>query len=174
MSAAAVSRRLSGFGDEIAAAPQVQTAVLQAVGARQVEVRRAWGVNVIDLDEQRSMLDRAAMGVSAIASPVGEVDVGVEIEAETARRTSSGPASGRSTRGTDRCGRIWSACRSRTPTRGSKACPPEMEMTKACRPGRRWPAPDTTDPRPSNHIWRCRAASSDPRRSVSRRGLLLR
>ncbi|MDR6867108.1 sugar phosphate isomerase/epimerase [Microbacterium resistens] len=81
---------LSGFGDEIDADPVVQTAVLQALGARHIEVRSAWGVNVVDLDD--GQLDRLAgvlrereMAVSAIASPVGKVDVSLPVEHEVAR-----------------------------------------------------------------------------------------
>lgn len=84
---------LSGFGDEIADDPAVQLAVLQAVGARFVEFRAAWGVNVVELGagrlrEVRRMLDEQGMGVSAIASPVGKVDVarGVADEVERLNR----------------------------------------------------------------------------------------
>lgn len=81
---------LSGFGDEIDADPVVQTAVLQALGASCIEVRSAWGVNIVDLDA--AQLDRLAavfeergMGVSAIASPVGKVDVALPVEHEVER-----------------------------------------------------------------------------------------
>ncbi|GAA2066571.1 sugar phosphate isomerase/epimerase family protein [Leifsonia soli] len=81
---------LSGFGDEIDADPVVQTAVLQALGASFIEVRSAWGVNIVDLDA--AQLDRLAavfeergMGVSAIASPVGKVDVALPVEHEVER-----------------------------------------------------------------------------------------
>ncbi|WP_354482710.1 sugar phosphate isomerase/epimerase family protein [Leifsonia sp. 563] len=85
-----VSWTLSGFGDEIDADPVVQTAVLQALGAGFIEVRSAWGVNIVDLDT--AQLDRLAgvfeergMGVSAIASPVGKVDVALPVEHEVER-----------------------------------------------------------------------------------------
>lgn len=85
-----VSWTLSGFGDEIDADPVVQTAVLQALGANFIEVRSAWGVNIVDLDA--GQLDRLAavfeergMGVSAIASPVGKVDVALPVEYEVER-----------------------------------------------------------------------------------------
>ncbi|WP_029042989.1 sugar phosphate isomerase/epimerase family protein [Cryocola sp. 340MFSha3.1] len=85
-----VSWTLSGFGDEIDADPVVQTAVLQALGASFIEVRSAWGVNIVDLDA--GQLDRLAgvfkergMGVSAIASPVGKVDVALPVEHEVER-----------------------------------------------------------------------------------------
>ncbi|MET3568100.1 sugar phosphate isomerase/epimerase [Leifsonia sp. 563] len=85
-----MSWTLSGFGDEIDADPVVQTAVLQALGAGFIEVRSAWGVNIVDLDT--AQLDRLAgvfeergMGVSAIASPVGKVDVALPVEHEVER-----------------------------------------------------------------------------------------
>ena len=81
---------LSGFGDEIDADPVVQVAVLQALGAMHIEVRSAWGSNVVDLDDDQ--LDRFAglvrergMRVSAIASPIGKVDVTGDADAEVAR-----------------------------------------------------------------------------------------
>ncbi|GIF45946.1 sugar phosphate isomerase/epimerase [Asanoa ferruginea] len=71
---------LSGFGDEIDPDPVVQLAVLAALGARHLELRSAWEVNVVDLDA--GQLDRIAallaergMAVSAIASPIGKVDI---------------------------------------------------------------------------------------------------
>jgi sugar phosphate isomerase/epimerase len=71
---------LSGFGDEIDADPHVQVAVLQALGARHVEVRSAWNVNVVDLtpehlDRLATILAERDMSVSAIASPIGKVDI---------------------------------------------------------------------------------------------------
>ncbi|GIF63597.1 xylose isomerase [Asanoa ishikariensis] len=69
---------LSGFGDEIDPDPVVQLAVLSALGARHLELRSAWDVNVVDLSSEQ--LDRVAtllaerdMEVSAIASPIGKV-----------------------------------------------------------------------------------------------------
>ncbi|MCU1505249.1 MAG: xylose isomerase [Microbacteriaceae bacterium] len=81
---------LSGFGDEIAEDPIVQVAVLQALGARHIEVRGAWGTNVVDfsaeqLETLRTVFADRGMAVSAIASPVGKVDVTVPVEAELAR-----------------------------------------------------------------------------------------
>ncbi|MFE4949930.1 sugar phosphate isomerase/epimerase family protein [Leifsonia sp. NPDC056665] len=81
---------LSGFGDEIDPDPAVQIAVLQALGANHIEVRSAWGVNIVDLDDEQ--LDRLAgilaergMRVSAIASPIGKVDVALPVEHEVQR-----------------------------------------------------------------------------------------
>lgn len=82
--------KLSGFGDEIDPDPSVQIAVLQALGARHIEVRSAWGVNVVDLDESQlaqlaAVVSERGMAVSAIASPIGKVDVSLPVEHEVGR-----------------------------------------------------------------------------------------
>ncbi|GAA4158930.1 hypothetical protein GCM10022286_12570 [Gryllotalpicola daejeonensis] len=89
MSDAAVWK-LSGFGDEISPDPAIQLAVLEALGARHVEVRSAWGVNVADFDDERTdalaeRISQAGFGVSAIASPIGKVDVSLPVEHEVER-----------------------------------------------------------------------------------------
>ncbi|MFF1573679.1 sugar phosphate isomerase/epimerase family protein [Leifsonia sp. NPDC058292] len=81
---------LSGFGDEIDEDPTVQTAVLQALGARHIEVRSAWGTNIVDLsaeelDRLSGVFTERGMGVSAIASPIGKVDVSLPVEHEVER-----------------------------------------------------------------------------------------
>ena len=81
---------LSGFGDEIDPDPTLQMAVLRALGARHIEVRSAWDVNVVDLDDEqlerlRGLLERGGLGVSAVASPIGKVDVALDAELEVAR-----------------------------------------------------------------------------------------
>jgi sugar phosphate isomerase/epimerase len=87
---ASVSWQLSGFGDEIDADPTVQVAVLQALGASHIEVRSAWDTNIVELSESQ-LADLAAlftakgMRVSAIASPIGKVDVGLPVEHEVER-----------------------------------------------------------------------------------------
>ncbi|MFT4030675.1 MAG: sugar phosphate isomerase/epimerase, partial [Protaetiibacter sp.] len=73
---------LTGFGDEIDDDPNVQIAVLQALGARHIEIRSAWGVNIVDLgagelDRLAALIGEREMSVSAIASPIGKVDVSV-------------------------------------------------------------------------------------------------
>lgn len=81
---------LSGFGDEIDPDPAVQSAVLLALGAKHIEVRSAFGVNVADMDDGmtarlKDTLDGAGLRVSAVASPVGKVDVANPPEDEVAR-----------------------------------------------------------------------------------------
>jgi sugar phosphate isomerase/epimerase len=85
-----VTWTLSGFGDEIDPDPDIQLAVLRALGARHIEVRAAWGTNIVELsddqlDEFAARLSRWGMGVSAIASPVGKVSVVDEPERELHR-----------------------------------------------------------------------------------------
>ncbi|MEV8212404.1 sugar phosphate isomerase/epimerase family protein [Leifsonia sp. NPDC077715] len=85
-----VTWTLSGFGDEIDADPAIQVAVLQALGASAIEVRSAWGVNIVDLDAGEldrlaTVLSERGMSVSAIASPVGKVDVSLPVEHEVER-----------------------------------------------------------------------------------------
>lgn len=81
---------LSGFGDEIDPDPRVQVAVLKALGASHIEVRSAWGVNVIELDDRQlhdlaSIFDKAGMRASAIASPIGKVRFDSPADAEVKR-----------------------------------------------------------------------------------------
>lgn len=85
-----VTWTLSGFGDEIGPDPEVQFAVLQALGARHVEVRGAWGTNVVELSDEQveafaAALQRWGMGVSAIASPIGKVNIADDPEDELRR-----------------------------------------------------------------------------------------
>jgi sugar phosphate isomerase/epimerase len=81
---------LSGFGDEIDPDPAIQVSVLQALGARHIEVRSAWGTNIVELsgpqlDRLTELLRDMGMGVSAVASPVGKVDVFGDPDWELAR-----------------------------------------------------------------------------------------
>ena len=85
---------LSGFGDEIDADPVVQVAVLQALGAHHIEVRSAWGTNIVELDAEQldrlaSVLSEREMGVSAIASPIGKVEIGLPVQHELDRLASA-------------------------------------------------------------------------------------
>jgi len=88
----AVHWKLSGFGDEIDPDPHVQGAVLLALGAHHIEVRSAWGINVVDLDDDatarlKSTLDALGLAVSAVASPIGKVDVSLPPQHEVERLT---------------------------------------------------------------------------------------
>jgi sugar phosphate isomerase/epimerase len=81
---------LTGFGDEIDPDPQIQVAVLKALGCSYVEVRGAWGMNIADLGDDQvdalsKLLQASSMGVSALASPIGKVDVAGDPESEVLR-----------------------------------------------------------------------------------------
>jgi len=81
---------LSGFGDEVDPNPEVQAAVLLALGAKHIEVRSAWGTNVSELSaaqltELKAILDAQGLKVSAIASPIGKVAVSLPVEHELQR-----------------------------------------------------------------------------------------
>jgi sugar phosphate isomerase/epimerase len=81
---------LSGFGDEIDPDPAVQAAVLLALGASHIEVRSAWGTNVSELEPPqvatlKEILDEKGLKVSAVASPIGKVDVSLPVEHELDR-----------------------------------------------------------------------------------------
>lgn len=81
---------LSGFGDEVDPDPKVQAAVLLALGASHIEVRSAWGTNVVELSdgqvaELKAILDESGLKVSAVASPIGKVDISLPAEHESGR-----------------------------------------------------------------------------------------
>lgn len=81
---------LSGFGDEIDPDPVIQLSVLAALGARHIEVRSAWGDNVVDMTDEQvdrlaTLISERDMAVSAVASPVGKVDVFGDPDAELGR-----------------------------------------------------------------------------------------
>ena len=75
---------LSAFGDEIADDVDEQLEVLNELGIRYLELRRAWGTNVLELgDGQVSrLIDRCeahSVRVSCIGSPVGKSPIGQPI-----------------------------------------------------------------------------------------------
>jgi sugar phosphate isomerase/epimerase len=81
---------LSGFGDEVDPDPAVQAAVLLALGASHIEVRSAWGTNVSELRPEqvarlKGILDDKGLKVSAVASPIGKVDVSLPVKHEVER-----------------------------------------------------------------------------------------
>ena len=71
---------LSAFGDEIDNDLQTQLDVLQSEGVHHLELRGAWGSNVLDLDDDQlrraqTMLKEHGFGVSAIGSPIGKSEL---------------------------------------------------------------------------------------------------
>jgi sugar phosphate isomerase/epimerase len=72
--------RLSGFADEISPDLELQIQTLRSENLGFLELRGAWGKNVLDLTpaERRRVRDRlgeAGIGVSAIGSPIGKVRI---------------------------------------------------------------------------------------------------
>jgi sugar phosphate isomerase/epimerase len=81
---------LSGFADEIAPELTVQCDLLRRLGMRHVELRSAWDVNVLDLDDAqlrtvRDVLSRYGITVSAIGSPIGKIYLDDDFDAHCAR-----------------------------------------------------------------------------------------
>ena len=81
---------LSAFGDEIAINIDEQIEVLQREGVRYLELRAADGIAVLDLTDEKAAevktkLDDAGIGVSAIGSPIGKVDIGQDFGAHLDR-----------------------------------------------------------------------------------------
>lgn len=68
---------ISGFGDEIADDPAEQLDVLARLGIQHLDLRGAWGRNVLDFDREdvirlKALLARSGAAVAMIASPVGK------------------------------------------------------------------------------------------------------
>jgi sugar phosphate isomerase/epimerase len=71
---------LSGFIDEISDDFSEQCKVAADLGLRYVEVRSAWGTNVLDLDDAqlatvRETLAEHGLKVSSIGSPIGKISI---------------------------------------------------------------------------------------------------
>jgi 3-dehydroshikimate dehydratase len=82
--------RLSAFADEIASEPQEQLDVLLAEGLSALDLRSAWGTNVLDLTDQQAktlqqMLAERGISVAAIGSPIGKVAIAAPFADEMRR-----------------------------------------------------------------------------------------
>jgi sugar phosphate isomerase/epimerase len=71
---------LSGFVDEISDDFAEQCQVASGLGLRYVEVRSAWGTNILELDDSqlatvRETLDGYGLKVSSIGSPIGKIAI---------------------------------------------------------------------------------------------------
>ena len=71
---------LSGFIDEISDDFSQQCEVAAGLGLRYVEVRSAWGTNILDLDESQlntlqETLASNDLKVSSIGSPIGKISI---------------------------------------------------------------------------------------------------
>jgi sugar phosphate isomerase/epimerase len=83
---------VSGFGDEIAADPAEQLAVLAGLAINHLDLRGAWDRNVLDFTDQdistlRTLLAEHDAAVSMIASPVGKSSITEPAAHEAARLT---------------------------------------------------------------------------------------
>lgn len=81
---------ISAFGDEIAPGLEEQLAVLSEHDVAGLELRSAWGVNVVELgaerlDQAARLLRQAGIAVSAVGSPIGKVEIESDFDAELAR-----------------------------------------------------------------------------------------
>ena len=71
---------ISAFADEIDHDFEKQCAVLNQLGIGSIELRSAWGVNVLDLSadqvrQAKDMLRQHEIGVSSIGSPIGKISI---------------------------------------------------------------------------------------------------
>ncbi len=71
---------LSAFADEISPELDVQVETLGREGIKHLELRGAWGKNVLalsdaELDTLKATLDRQGIKVSAIGSPIGKIKI---------------------------------------------------------------------------------------------------
>jgi sugar phosphate isomerase/epimerase len=71
---------LSGFIDEISDDFSEQCKVAAGLGLRYVEVRSAWGTNILDLEDSQLATVRETLGehglkVSSIGSPIGKISI---------------------------------------------------------------------------------------------------
>ncbi len=71
---------LSGFIDEISDDFTEQCKVASGLGLRYVEVRSAWGINILNLDSGqlaslREVLAEYGLQVSSIGSPIGKISI---------------------------------------------------------------------------------------------------
>ena len=83
-------RPISVFGDEIAPDLEDQLAALKEQSVPALELRSAWGVNVVDMDSEmvkraHLLLRDAGTTVSAVGSPVGKVSIEDDFDSELER-----------------------------------------------------------------------------------------
>ena len=81
---------LSGFSDEISPDFTEQCTVAAGLGLRYLEVRSAWGINILDLDSDqlsimKDTLAAHGLGVSSIGSPIGKIFIDEDFDAHLDR-----------------------------------------------------------------------------------------
>ncbi|MCI0805007.1 MAG: TIM barrel protein, partial [Chloroflexi bacterium] len=72
--------KLSAFADEIGPDPVLQFSTLQRLGVGEIQLRGAWGKNVMELSaselrDLRSIAGVHGLGFHAIGSPLGKVNI---------------------------------------------------------------------------------------------------
>ena len=86
---------LSGFADEISDDFTEQCQVAAGLGLQFIEVRSAWGINILDLDAQqlatvRQTLADHGLAVSSIGSPIGKIPINEDFEPHLQRARHAG------------------------------------------------------------------------------------
>jgi sugar phosphate isomerase/epimerase len=81
---------LSGFADEIDPDFSTQCKVASELGLRFLEIRSAWGVNILDLDDSQleavqQLLVEYGLQVSSIGSPIGKIFIDDDFEPHLVR-----------------------------------------------------------------------------------------
>ncbi|MBJ7596844.1 MAG: xylose isomerase [Candidatus Nephthysia bennettiae] len=81
---------LTGFADEISPDLETQCSTLDDLGIGHIEVRSAWYVNVLDLDDDqlarvRETLDAHRLRTSSVGSPIGKIGIEEDFEPHLAR-----------------------------------------------------------------------------------------
>lgn len=86
---------LSGFADEIDPDFTTQCKVASGLGLRFLEIRSAWGINILDLDDNQlatvqQILTEYGLRVSSIGSPIGKIFVDEDFEPHLVRMQRAG------------------------------------------------------------------------------------
>jgi sugar phosphate isomerase/epimerase len=86
---------LSGFSDEIADDFTTQCQVVAGLGLKYIEIRSAWGTNILDLDADqlatvRQTLAEYGLQVSSIGSPIGKIKITDEFGSHLERMRHAG------------------------------------------------------------------------------------
>lgn len=76
---------ISGFGDEIADDLEEQLDALQALGIQRLDLRAAWGRNVLDLSDEdvatvATELSQRGMHTTCVASPIGKAPLSADFQ----------------------------------------------------------------------------------------------
>lgn len=90
MEGSCVMWTISGFIDEIATDFDRQCEVAAGLGLSKVELRSAWGINVLDLDDVqllrvKRILETYGLTLSSVGSPLGKVNIDADFDAHFER-----------------------------------------------------------------------------------------